>query len=96
MNTNVRRHEARYHALPFPLDQHLASIITRYRNAAHLTQLAASRRSGIGEKTISSIENGRRADRITFAILYTLLRLYKVSIETFARDLRNAAREWAA
>src|SRR5205823_5088523 len=50
-----------------------------------LTQTEVAKRSGVGEKTISSFETGDRADAIKLAQLLRLLRVYGIAPAAFFR-----------
>jgi len=53
------------------------------RNLRGLSQKDVARLSGVGEKTISSFESGRRVGAIKLSQLVSLLRVYGVTEEQF-------------
>jgi transcriptional regulator with XRE-family HTH domain len=63
-------------------------LVIRLRDIRHtqgLTQREVARRSGVGEKTISSFETGRRIDAIKVVHLLKLLKAYGFTPAAFFR-----------
>jgi len=63
-------------------------LVIRLRYVRHmqrLTQREAARRSGVGEKTISSFETGARIDAIKVVHLLKLLKAYGITPVAFFR-----------
>jgi transcriptional regulator with XRE-family HTH domain len=56
------------------------------RRMAGLSQKEAARRSGVGEKTISSFETGGRIDSLKITQLQSLLKVYGVTPDEFFSD----------
>lgn len=65
------------------------------RKLRGLSQKEAARRSGIGEKTISSFETGHRIDSLKVSQLERLLKVYGVSgSEFFGLELEEMIDPW--
>lgn len=73
--------------LRWPVAQRVAELLTAYRLRARLTQKQAARLSGVGEKTVSSMETGARSHRAQLSVVLALLNTYGIPFEVFARDL---------
>ena len=61
-------------------------LVLRLREARRLSGLSqkeAARKSGIGEKSISTFETGRRIDAMTVSQLQKLLAAYNLTLEEF-------------
>ena len=64
-------------------------IVLKLRELRHLrglSQKEAARRSGVGEKTLSSFETGGRIDTMKVSQLQALLAVYDVTEEDFFSD----------
>lgn len=68
-----------------PMEQRVlfAIHLLRLRLRRSFTQKEAARRSGVGEKTISSFESGARASSIKVRDLAKLLDVYGIRLSTF-------------
>lgn len=76
-----------------PLEQRVLFAIHLLRLRLHrdLTQHEAARRSGVGEKTISSFESGSRVSAIKVRDLAKLLSTYNTKLSTFFADIEAEA-----
>lgn len=64
-------------------------LVLKLRELRHLRGLSqkdAARRSGVGEKTLSSFETGERIDTMKLSQLQALLAIYDVTEEDFFSD----------
>lgn len=80
-------------ACGMPLEERvlLAIHLLRMRLNAQLTQREAARRSGIGEKTISSFESGVRTQGIRVSHLAKLCAVYETRLSAFFAEIETDA-----
>lgn len=70
--------------------------LREFRRKRGLSQKQAAELSGIGEKSISSFETGRRIDSLKISQLLRLLKVYGASEEEFFnQNFEDEAAQWA-